>query len=41
MRESVARILVETLRKLDLRYPEVDGETRDRLGQMKERLEEE
>ena len=41
MRESVARILVDTLRKLDLRYPEVDGETRDRLGEMKARLEEE
>ncbi|MGH7543888.1 MAG: PPK2 family polyphosphate kinase, partial [Gemmatimonadota bacterium] len=41
MRESVARILVETLRKLDLKYPEVDRETLERLGDMKKRLEEE
>jgi PPK2 family polyphosphate:nucleotide phosphotransferase len=41
MRESVARILVETLRKLDLKYPEVDAETLERLGDMKKRLEEE
>jgi hypothetical protein len=37
----VARILVDTLRRLDLRYPEVDDETRDRLGEMKKQLEEE
>jgi PPK2 family polyphosphate:nucleotide phosphotransferase len=41
MREAVARILVDTLRRLDLRYPEVDDETRDRLGEMKKQLEEE
>jgi hypothetical protein len=41
MRESVATILVETLRKLDLKYPEVDAETLERLGDMKKRLEEE
>ena len=41
MRESVARILVDTLRKLDLKYPEVDAETLERLGDMKKRLEEE
>jgi hypothetical protein len=37
----VARILVKTLRKLDLKYPEVDAETLERLGDMKKRLEEE
>ena len=41
MREAVARILVDTLRRLDLRYPEVDDETRDRLSEMKKQLEEE
>jgi PPK2 family polyphosphate:nucleotide phosphotransferase len=41
MREAVSRIVVETLRKLDLAYPKVDDETRDRLGEMKKRLEEE
>ena len=41
MREAVARILVDTLRKLDLGYPKVDDDTRDRLADMKKRLEEE
>ena len=41
MRETVAKVLVETLRKLDLKYPQVDDETLDRLGEMKKRLEEE
>lgn len=39
MRETVADIVVRTLRQLDFQYPEPDDETRDRLESMRKELE--
>jgi PPK2 family polyphosphate:nucleotide phosphotransferase len=39
MRETVADIVVRALEALDLRYPEVDDETRARFGEIREILE--
>lgn len=41
MRVQVAKILAETLKRLDLRYPEVDGGERDRFDEMRRLLEQE
>jgi polyphosphate kinase 2 (PPK2 family) len=41
MRLTVAEIVAETLRRLDLRYPEVDAKERQRFDEMRTLLENE